>query len=151
VLGHVVQGIWVSFGFILVSFWLGFHGLQWLLRRYGKRWRVTGQEHWGALVVLGMVLLTLNLLEEPLENAYSRGLEHDADVYGQEVVHGSVADPQRVGEQSFETLGTNSLDDPQVWPLDFWVDSHPPISFRAAFAKDYDPWSAGKAPKYFKK
>jgi Zn-dependent protease with chaperone function len=79
-------------------------------------------------------------------------MEHNADVYGQEAVHGTVADPQRVGQRSFQVLGEDSLDDPTPHPLyEWWFGTHPTIRFRAAFARAYDPWAAGEHPKYFAK
>ena len=39
---------------------------------------------------LGPVLSTIS---EPIANGFSRVIEHNADVYGQEAVHGIVADP----------------------------------------------------------
>jgi STE24 endopeptidase len=79
-------------------------------------------------------------------------MEHNADVYGQEAVHGIVADPQKVAVQSFQVLGEDSLDDPTPHPLyDWWFDTHPTIAFRAAFARAYDPWAPGERAKYFAK
>jgi Zn-dependent protease with chaperone function len=103
-------------------------------------------------VVLVLVLMTAATLTEPLDNAISRTMEHDADVYGQEAVHGIVADPQTLGRQMFQVLGEDSLDDPTPHPVfEWWFDSHPATEFRAAFAQAYDPWAAGKKPKYFAK
>jgi STE24 endopeptidase len=63
------------------------------------------------------------------------------------VVHGIIADPQATGQAAFQVLGENSLVDPKPSPLlDFWFGSHPPIWFRAAFAKHYDPWAPGAEP-----
>ena len=73
-------------------------------------------------------------------------MEHNADVYGQEAVHGIVADPQAVGARSFQVLGEDSLDDPTPHPLfEWWFDTHPTTRFRAAFARAYDPWASGRA------
>ena len=101
-----------------------------------------------ALMVL--VLQVLSFFAEPLANALSRGAEHDADVFGQEVVHGIVADPREAARASFQLLGEKSYDDPNPSAfVEFWTDSHPSIPFRAAFAKHYDPWAPGAEPKYF--
>ncbi len=152
VLGHIVRSLLFSFGLLLVGFWAGFHLFQWLLRRFGARWAVAGQENWGALVVMIMVLSVLGFAVSPVVSAFSRSNEHAADVYGQEVVHGIVRDPQATGREAFAVLGETSLDDPTPAPFyEWWVDSHPPIWLRAAFAARYDPWAAGEAPKYFSK
>jgi STE24 endopeptidase len=151
-LGHVVAGIVLSCAALLPFFWLGYHGVRLLLGRYGAAWRIPSQQDWGALVVLLLVLYSLSSVTEPIGNAFSRLIEHNADVYGQEAVHGIVADPQSVGRQAFQVLGEQSLDDPTPHPLfELWFDTHPPIRLRAAFAEAYDPWAAGAQPKYFAK
>jgi STE24 endopeptidase len=149
-LGHVVAGVVLTCVALLPFFWLGFHGVRLLLRRYGPAWRIPSQQDWGALVVLLLVLQSLTMLSEPIGNGVSRWIEHNADVYGQEAVHGIIADPQAVGLRSFQELGEDSLDDPTPHPLfDLWFGTHPPIRFRAAFAQAYDPWAPGAQPKYF--
>jgi STE24 endopeptidase len=151
-LGHVVLGVGLTCIALLPFFWLGDHGLRILLGRYGAAWRIPSQQDWGALVVLAMVLLTISELSDPIQNGVSRWIEHNADVYGQEAVHGIVADPQAVGVRSFQVLGEDSLDDPTPHPVfDWWFDTHPTTRFRAAFAEVYDPWVAGEQPKYFAK
>ena len=149
-LGHVVLGLVFSCIALLPLFWLGFHGVRFLLARYGSEWRIPSQQDWGALVVLLLALSVLTTLSDPFANAFSRTIEHNADVYGQEAVHGIVADPQAVGREAFQTLGELSLDDPTPHPLyELWFGTHPPIRFRAAFAQAYNPWAAGQQPKYF--
>ncbi|HEY5055414.1 MAG TPA: M48 family metalloprotease, partial [Acidobacteriaceae bacterium] len=106
---------------------------------------------WAGIIVLALALSVLSTLGEPFTNAYSRAMEHDADVYGQEAVHGIVAGPQSVGQRSFADLGRNALDDPTPHPaFEWWFDTHPTIRFRAAFARAYDPWAAGERPRYFR-
>jgi STE24 endopeptidase len=152
VLGHVVLGVTLSCVGLLPFFWLGYHGVHLLLARFGARWRIPSQQDWGALVVLLLVLFVLSDLSDPLQNGISRWIEHNADVYGQEAVHGIIAEPQAVGLHSFQVLGEDSLDDPTPHPIyEWWFGTHPTTRFRAAFAEAYDPWAAGEEPKYFAK
>ncbi len=153
-LGHVALGVALSCAGLLPMFWLGDCGVRVLLRRYGAAWRIpSGNDwsgDWGALVVLALVLSVVGVLSDPIANGISRAMEHNADVYGQEAVHGIVADPQAVGQRSFEVLGEDSLDDPTPHPLfEWWFDTHPTMRFRAAFAEAYDPWAKGEHAKYF--
>jgi STE24 endopeptidase len=98
------------------------------------------------------VLSVVGAASDPMSNAISRAMEHDADVYGQEAVHGIVAEPQTVAVKSFRVLGEDSLDDPTPHPLfEELFYTHPPIRYRAAFSEAYDPWAAGAEPKYFDK
>ena len=41
----------------------------------------------------------------PASNAFSRHFEHQADVYGQEAIHGIVPDPQKTAVAAFNALG----------------------------------------------
>jgi STE24 endopeptidase len=152
VLGHVALGVALGCVGLLPLFWLGYRGMSWMLLRFGAAWGIPSQRDWGALVVLALVLLLVSDLSEPIQNRISRWMEHNADVYGQEAVHGIVADPQAVGVQSFQVLGEDALDDPTPHPVyDWWFDTHPTTEFRAAFARAYDPWAQGEHPKFFTK
>lgn len=152
VLGHIVRGILFSFVAILVLFFLGFHLFQFLLRRFGQRWSLRGQDDWAALALFVLVLSALSFVSQPIFSAFSRAQEHEADVYGQEVVHGIIADPQGTAQAGFQVLGENSLSSPNPPAfVTFWAADHPPIWFRSAFGKHYDPWAPNAAPKYFPK
>lgn len=149
-LNHIWKGLGFTAVLLLGLFFACFHITRWLLAHFGSGWGVSSQVDWAALPVILLVLLMLAFLSEPVDNAFSRAEEHAADVYGQEAVHGIVADPQTVGQRSFEALGAQSLDEPHPNPLIvFWTFSHPPIAERAAFAQAYNPWAPGMQPKYF--
>jgi Zn-dependent protease with chaperone function len=152
VLHHIERGL--AWGAVLSLFflWIGSHLARLLVLRYGQRWHIASLEDWASAGVLLLTLTILSFLAEPVANSISRAQEHQADVFGMEVVHGIVADPQKVNAQSFQRLGQESLDYPYPSPLVvFWTYTHPPISEREAFAQSYDPWRAGAHPRYFSK
>ena len=150
VLNHIYLGLAFSAVLLLLLFWLGYHTLALLVRRFGSGWGISGQQDWAALVVLLLVISVLSFAAEPLTNAFSRWEEHCADVYGQEAMHGILPNPQRTGAETFQLLGEESLTDPTPSPLvEFWTFSHPSVSRRMAFAAAYDPWMPGKQPRYF--
>jgi Zn-dependent protease with chaperone function len=152
VLNHIPATLVFLGVLLLIEFYLGYRGVKWLIARYGERWGIPSQHDWGALVVLLLVLSVLSFLSEPIVNGYSRMHEHEADVYGQEAIHGIVADPQSTAQQAFQLLGEVSLTDPNPSPfVEFWMFSHPSVSSRAAFAAAYNPWAAGQRPKFFSK
>jgi STE24 endopeptidase len=152
VLNHIPATLIFMGLLLLVEFYIGYRGVRWLIRRFGLEWKIPSQNDWGALVVLLLVLSVLSFVSEPIVNGYSRMHEHDADVYGQEAIHGIVEDPQKVAQQSFQLLGEMSLTDPSPNPLvEFWTFSHPSVASRAAFASKYNPWVAERHPKYFVK
>jgi Zn-dependent protease with chaperone function len=149
VLGHVMTGTLLGIGGTLVFLWLGYHLSRWMIRKRGERWHVPSLADWSAVVVLLLAAQVLGFFSDPIENTISRYFEHQADIYGEEVIHGIVADPQRTAQQSFQELGEGSLDVPHPNPLIvFWSYSHPTILQRATFALHYDPWTPGHTPKY---
>ena len=152
VLNHIPSTLAFLGVLLLIEFYLGYRGVQWLIRRYGDKWRVPSQNDWAALVVFMLVLSVLSFFSEPIVNGFSRMHEHEADVYGQEAIHGIVADPQTTAQQSFQLLGEMSLTDPNPSPfVEFWTFGHPSVSSRAAFAAAYNPWAPGQHPRYFSK
>jgi STE24 endopeptidase len=152
VLNHIPSTLAFLGVLLLIEFYLGYRGVQWLIRRYGDKWRVPSQNDWAALVIFMLVLSVLSFFSEPVVNWFSRMHEHAADVYGQEAIHGIVADPQATAQQSFQLLGEMSLTDPNPSPfVEFWTFSHPSVSSRAAFAATYNPWAPDKHPRYFSK
>ena len=152
VLNHIPRTLAFLGVLLLIEFYLGYRGVRWLLRRFGSRWGVSRQDDWGALGVFLLVLSVLSFISEPLVNGFSRMQEHEADIYGQEVIHGIVANPQSVAQQSFQLLGEVSLTDPNPNAfVEFWSFGHPSVARRAAFAAKYNPWLQGGRPKFFNK
>ena len=150
VLHHVARGMAEGFAGSLLVLWLCFVFVQWAIARFGAAWRIPSQHDWAALAVLMLALSIVSVLAEPVVSTLSRQKEHAADVYGQEAIHGLVADPQAVAQHAEDVLGEATLSDPNPSPFfEFWSFSHPSSGRRAAFAHAYDPWAAGMMPKYF--
>ena len=150
VLNHIYWTLLFLGALLLVAFWIGYRVSMWLLRRYGRAWRIEGPADWAALPVYLLVLAALTFVSEPLANAYSRMNEHAADVYGQEAMHTLVADPQITGVQTFQLLGDKALETPDAHPfVEWWMYTHPALHARAAFAATYNPWAPGQHPRYF--
>jgi Zn-dependent protease with chaperone function len=149
-LNHIRKGLVFSAVFLLVALFVGYRLSRWMVRRYADDWHIAGLEDWAALGIFALVFVALEFVSEPATNAFSRRIEHQADVYGQEVVHGIVANPQQTGVRAFQLLGETSLDEPNPNPfVVFWTYSHPSIAERADFAAHYDPWQPGKRPRHF--
>jgi Zn-dependent protease with chaperone function len=88
----------------------------------------------------------------PATNTMSRHYEHEADVYGQEAIHGLVTDPVKTTVSAFNHLGEAWLEDPAPNPIvEFWDYNHPSVQNRAKFAREYDPWANGGKGKFFDK
>jgi Zn-dependent protease with chaperone function len=152
VLDHIYKGLAFAALLFLVMLWLGYHAARWLIARFGALWRIPDVSDYGAVAVLMLAFSIFGLVSEPIMNTFSRHLEHQADIYGQEAMHGLLPDPQRSAQNSFQILGEFSLSDPDPSKFTiFWMYSHPDIQTRANFARAYNPWAPNAQPKYFAK
>jgi len=165
VLHHIPKMLAGSAVFLFFLYWAcaGFAG--WMVGRFGTRWGLNGTGDGAAdgtgydtglasragFVVLLLAVSVASFITEPVGNAFSRYFEHQADVYGQEAIHGIVPDPQKTAVAAFNALGQAWLEDPNPNPfIEFWTYSHPSVQQRAVFAEHYDPWKNGGHGKYFK-
>jgi STE24 endopeptidase len=152
VLHHVAKGITLAAIGTFLLFWLTSRIADWLVRRFGNSWEINTLASMSGLAVLLLSLAILQLIAEPVESTISRYFEHEADVYGQEAIHGLVANPQKTAVAAFSDLGEAYLDDPNPSPfVEFWSYDHPSIQTRATFAAHYNPWAEGKTPRFFSK
>jgi Zn-dependent protease with chaperone function len=151
VLNHIYKGLAFFAVIMLVGFWLGSKIVLAMLARWGEAWHVRGINDLAALPVLMLALSLLTLIGEPVGNAFSRHIEHQADIYGLEVTHGLFHNNGEVAASAFQKLGEKSYDYPTPNPLlVFWSYSHPTIADRIRFALHYDPWHTHAGPKYVK-
>ena len=149
VLGHVRDGILFSCGVLLCFLFLAYRILHWMLARWGETWAIRGADDLASLPVLILLLTVCSFLFTPVSNAFSRHLEHQADKYGLEVIHGLVPDAPVVAAHSFQVLGEVDLEEPNPsTAVKFWFYNHPPLDERMRFAQSYDPWSEGRAPEF---
>ncbi len=151
VLNHIPKMIaGMALGLFFV-YWACAGFAAWLVRRFGARWKVDTLASRSGFVVLIFAISVAGFVLEPVSNAFSRHFEHEADVYGQEAIHGLVPDPQKTAVASFNALGEAWLEDPNPSPfIEFWEYNHPSVKTRANFAAHYDPWANGGHGKFFK-
>ena len=151
VLGHVFDGIVFSCVVLLFFLFLAYRLLRLMLARRGKNWDIRGPDDLASLPVLMLLLSVFGFLFTPVENAYSRHLEHQADQYGLEVIHGLVPNAPVVAAHAFQVLGEVDLEEPNPsTAVKLWFYNHPPLDERMRFAQTYDPWSQGHAPEFVK-
>jgi Zn-dependent protease with chaperone function len=149
VLAHIPKTIVFVSALLFAASWLGHLLLRGLFGRGGDRWGIRGLADRASLPVLMLVLVVFGEIATPAIASYSRRIEHDADVYGLEVIHGVVPDSRKAAAQAFQVLGEVNLSDPSPSPfIEFWLYDHPSIGDRVAFARGYDPWSKGERPRY---
>lgn len=149
VLHHIPKGLAFAAVVFLVFYWVGARLVAALVRRRGAAWGVDSAANWASLGIMLLLMAALSFLADPIANTFSRHIEHEADVYGQEVIHGLIPDAQATVVHSFCSDAQLWLDDPSPNPLvEFWTYSHPSTEERAEFAAHYDPWVPGQTPKY---
>ena len=153
-MGHyVLQHIWWSLGLavvgLLVNLYLAHRLLRGVLARYGARWDVRGVSDWASLPVILVLMGLFSIASQPVGTAFSRYLEHQADIYGLEVTHGLSPDASQAAARAFQKLGEKALTYPTPHPLFvFWAFSHPPVHERVRFAVEYAPWARGERGRY---
>jgi len=151
VLGHVLDGILFSCAVLLIFLYIAYRLLNWMLTRWGETWAIRGPADLASLPVLILLLSVFSFLFTPISNAYTRHLEHQADQYGLEVIHGIVPDAPLVAAHAFQVLGEVDLEEPNPsTAVKFWFYNHPPLDERMRFAETYDPWSQGRSPEFVK-
>ena len=151
VLNHIRNGI-LFFGAVLL---LGLVLAHWLLNaildRWGLKWKIYGLHDWAALVILMLLIDGMAFVSSPVVNGYSRAQEHNADVFGLELIHGIIPGSAQVAAHSFQAMGESDLADPNPPPfITFWLYTHPPLADRLVFAHSYDPWGKREEPRYIK-
>ena len=150
VLHHIPQLIAWIVALSLLFLCIGNRGMHWALQRWGPRWQIRGLEDWASFPVLLLCLSILIFIVTPIGNTMSRYYEHQADIYGLEVIHGIVPRPTDAAVAAFQTLGEVNLSDPKPSRLiELWLYDHPPLNKRIEFAQAYDPWSKGH-PQFVK-
>ena len=151
VLGHISKGIAFAGALIIVVLLLVHFAVSRALDRKQTRWAVRGLDDWASLPALLLFVYLFFFLAEPAFNTFSRYQEHQADIYGLEVIHGIVPDSSATAAEAFQVLGEADLADPA--PSAFirvWLYSHPPLAERLVFAHEYDPWSKGQTAMFVK-
>jgi Zn-dependent protease with chaperone function len=151
VLNHIRNGFLFFAVVLLVSLFCAYRLLNGALARWGARWRIYGPQDWGALAVLLLILEGIMFVSSPVVNGYSRMQEHNADIFGLELVHGIVPNSSQVAAHAFQAMGEIDLADPNPPPfITLWMYSHPPLAERLVFAHSYDPWGKNQPTKYIK-
>jgi Zn-dependent protease with chaperone function len=134
---------------LFIGFFLADKAAAAIVRKWGPALAIASIASRESLPLLLLIALLLSFISEPIANAFSRRVEHQADVYSLELTHGVVPDASQAAARAFQIEGETDLDDPDpnrfiVW----WLYSHPPTSDRLEFALTYDPWSAGRRPSF---
>jgi len=151
-MGHYALGhIWKGIGFFAVlSFALFFFSgllMTWAVRRFGDAWGFHELYDIASVPLFALALSLVSLVAQPLTNAYSRSVEHQADQYGLELTHLNDA-----AARTFIKLGSQNKNNPEPPALfDWFEDTHPPELQRVKFAMEYHPWDEGKPNRLYQR
>jgi STE24 endopeptidase len=154
--GHyVLNHIWKTLGFsiagLLIGAYLAYRSIGPLLARYGGRWGIRESSDWASLPALILLFSVLTLIAQPLSANFTRTLEHQADIYGLEVIHGITPDSSQAAAHAFQKLGEKGLTYPAPNSMyAFLLYTHPPIHERLQFAVAYRPWDRGQPMRYIR-
>jgi STE24 endopeptidase len=149
VLHHIWLGIGLSIAGLLAAFYLAYRIAGGILARAAGRFGVRGLSDWASLPFLLLLAHLLTLAGQPVGLAVSRSIEHQADIYALEAIHGLVPDSGQVAAACEQKLGEKALAYPTPHPLYVaWFYTHPPIGERLRFALEYQPWNSGQPLRY---
>lgn len=152
VLNHIPKMLSITAVALFFVFWACARFAEWMVRRYGPRWQIESVAGRAGFLTLIFAVSIAGFFLTPAANTMSRHYEHQADLYGQEAIHGLVPNPQKTAVSAFNHLGEAWLEDPNPNPIvEFWDYNHPSVKNRANFAAHYDPWKNGGHGKYFSK
>jgi Zn-dependent protease with chaperone function len=143
-LHHILWGLALGAALSLVGMYAGYRFAEAVLRRAGTRLGIRGAGDLAALPLFLLFALAASFLTDPLTNAVSRVIEHQADVYSLQVTDGVIARPGDAAARAFQTEGETDLAVPDPNPfIVWWMYSHPPVRERLRFSL---AWQAGHPP-----
>lgn len=140
VLHHLWMGMISGIIGFLAAIYLAHRLIHGVVARWGHRFGVRGVDDWASLPFFLLLLGLMTSLGQPIGNGVSRYLEHQADIYALEAIHGLLPDSPQVAARTFQKLGENGLSYPHPHLLYVgWVYTHPPIADRLRFSLTYQP------------
>lgn len=141
-MGHQAHGdIWRSIGVGAIFFFAGFYVLYRILgpliRRSERRIGFSRLEDAASLPLVLLLIGLLFFVAQPVENTFSRNIEHEADRFALDLTH-----QNEDYASALEKLGRINLSDPDppAW-IELIFYSHPSLKKRIEFAESYRPWA----------
>ena len=133
-LHHILWGLVLGAALLLIGMYVGYSFVEAVLRHYGERLSIRSAGDLAALPLFLLFAVAASFLTDPLTNAVSRVIEHQADAYALEVTLGVVAEPGNAAARAFQTEGETDLALPDPNPvIVWWMYTHPPVRDRLRF------------------
>jgi STE24 endopeptidase len=144
VLHHVWQAIAFSVVILAASLYVAYRAADAVIARYGGRWGFTSLADVASLPLLLLLMSAFGLVVTPLELAFTRHIEHEADRFGLEITQ-----TNHSAGTAFVKLQQDALANPRPGLLyKIFRESHPPLGERIDFANQYHPWTTGQPLEY---
>lgn len=134
VLNHVWKGIAFAAGVIVLGFFLVNRIVNRIVAQCAGRIGYDNAGSIAAVPLLILVFTTYMFLIDPLQNAFSRGLEHQADIFGVKAIGGDDA-AHATAVTAFQRMAARNLSEPNPPAfIEWWMYSHPSMGNRIRFA-----------------
>ncbi|HMJ86275.1 MAG TPA: M48 family metallopeptidase [Vicinamibacterales bacterium] len=144
VLHHVWQAIAFSVVIIAASLYVAYRTAGAVIARFGRRWGFTSLADVASLPLLLLLMSAFGLVVTPLQLAFTRHLEHEADRFGLEITQ-----TNHSAGTAFVKLQQDALANPRPGLLyKIFRESHPPLGERIDFANQYHPWTTDQPLEY---
>ena len=144
VLHHVWQAIAFSVLILAASLYVAYRTADAVIARYGSRWGFTSLADVASLPLLLLLMSAFGLVVTPLELAFTRHVEHEADRFGLEITQ-----TNHSAGTAFVKLQQDALANPRPGLLyKIFRESHPPLGERIDFTNQYHPWTTGQPLEY---
>ncbi|MBA2943051.1 M48 family metallopeptidase [Paenibacillus sp. CGMCC 1.16610] len=131
---HIYIGLAYGIALSLVGLWLAFHAYRFFLRRWAHKWGIRGENDLAALPILLLLVTVMSFISAPAQNAFSRVIEHRADVYAMQLTGDGNA-----AIRAFQQIAKENLSPVTQPKLVHWFrGSHPEIMDRIMYFKQYD-------------
>jgi Zn-dependent protease with chaperone function len=144
VLWHPAQRIVFKSILILVSLYVAYLLAGPVIGRFKNIWGFAAPSDFAAMPLCVLAVLLFSFVSQPINMAFSRHLEHEADRFGLELTHENHA-----AATAFVKLMQTDLGVPRPGALfTIWFGSHPCIADRVEFCNNYRPWETGQSSKY---
>jgi Zn-dependent protease with chaperone function len=144
VLGHVWQLVTAASILILVALYGAYKTMGAIAARWSHRFGFFDLADVASLPLLLLVTNVFSLAIAPVQLAFQRHIEHEADRFGLEITQ-----TNHSAGTAFVKLQEDALGNPWPGPIyKLWRSSHPPLGERIEFSNDYHPWREGAPMRY---
>ena len=144
VLGHVWSGLLGAIALLMASLYTAYRTAGSVLARWGGRFGFTSLADIASLPLLLLLVSTFSLVVTPLQLAFTRYQEHEADRFGLEMTQ-----TNHSAGTAFVKLQEDALANPRPGLMfKLWRESHPPLGERIDFTNEYHPWRDGRPLAY---